>query len=84
MQTEACALVKALRYSYITVTLLSQYFGEVRILTDDIALAAPHTIRYWANYMQNIPITDNIAKIMFSRACRGGIWRDWWYSSTHS
>ena len=38
---EASTFLKALRSSYIIVTLLSQYVGEVKILTDDAALASP-------------------------------------------
>ena len=49
---KASTLVKPLRSSYIIVTLLSQYVSEVKILTDDVALAVPQNIRQWANYMQ--------------------------------
>jgi hypothetical protein len=38
---EASTFFKAPRSGYIRVTLLSQYFGEVKVLTEDAALATP-------------------------------------------
>jgi len=51
-KVEASTIFKAPRSSYIIVTNLSQYFSEVKILTDDVTLASPQNIRHWAYYMQ--------------------------------
>jgi hypothetical protein len=41
---EASTLVTVPRSSYIIVTILSQYFSEVKILTDNVTLAALKTL----------------------------------------